>query len=90
MKTNNTSKFISLKTLAVRWSLHPESVRRMAREGRIPFFRIGNIMRTSLEEVMAIEQSLYGKHLSPAHNNGYKSKSTIPVANQNVTKKSYC
>ncbi len=48
---------ISPRQLHERWSFHPESIRRMIREGRLPAVRIGKHIRISLTDVEAFEHA---------------------------------
>ena len=53
---NNTT-FLNTYELCIRWGFHPESIRRMIRQGKIPAVRIGKSLRVSRSEVEALELS---------------------------------
>ena len=46
-------RLYSADTLGPLVEIHPESLRRMAREGRIPSVKIGHTLRFDLDEVVA-------------------------------------
>ena len=50
-----TKPHLSPSQLHARWGFHPESIRRMVREGRLPALRIGNRLRVALADVEAHE-----------------------------------
>ena len=45
-----------MASLAQRWQFHPESVRRMIRQGRVPATIVGRRVRVALATVEAIER----------------------------------
>ena len=49
------AQFLSPSQLHERWGFHPESLRRMIREGRLPAIRIGKRLRIPLAEIEAYE-----------------------------------
>ena len=49
------SGFLTVNEVASRWRLHPESVRRMMRDGRVPRVMVGRQSRISLRVVEAFE-----------------------------------
>lgn len=48
---------IAVADLKNRWGLHPESIRRYIRSGRLPAIRFGGRLRVNLEAVEAFEDS---------------------------------
>lgn len=52
---NREEQFLSPAQLHERWSMHPESVRRILRQGRLPAIRIGRRLRVSLKEIETYE-----------------------------------
>lgn len=52
---NMNTEYLSPNQLHLRWSLHPESIRRIVRKGKIPAIKIGKRLRISLAEVEAYE-----------------------------------
>lgn len=52
---NEPVTFLSTRELSKRWSFHPESVRRMLREGRLPVTKIGKRLRVEVADVLAYE-----------------------------------
>lgn len=50
--------YLSPVQLAERVSFHPESIRNMIRQGRLPAVRIGNRLRVPLAEAEKFEQSV--------------------------------
>jgi len=62
MKSKSTdqvkrSEFLTAADVAQRWQLHPESVRRMIREGRIPRVGVGRHYRVAFTTVEALEKN---------------------------------
>ena len=51
------NSFIAASVLSARWGLHPESIRRLIRAGRLPAVRFGRRLRIGLEAVQAYESS---------------------------------
>ena len=51
------SEFLTVAEVAQRWQLHPESVRRMIRQGRVPRIIVGRQNRVALNTVEAFEKS---------------------------------
>ena len=51
-----TKTFYNPTQLHNRWSFHPESIRRMIRQGRLPAVRIGKRLLVSQADVEAFEQ----------------------------------
>jgi excisionase family DNA binding protein len=51
------SEFLTVAEVAQRWQLHPESVRRMIRQGRVPRVVVGRHNRVALATVEAFEKS---------------------------------
>jgi len=49
-------EFLTVASLAQRWQFHPESVRRMIRQGRVPATIVGRRVRVALATVEAIER----------------------------------
>jgi excisionase family DNA binding protein len=49
-------KFLTTDQIAARWQLHPESVRRIVREGRLPKIFIGRRILVPLEAILDSEQ----------------------------------
>lgn len=47
--------YLSSRQLSERLSYHPESIRRMVREGRLPAIRIGKRLRFSMTDIEAYE-----------------------------------
>ena len=58
MKTDNT-QLVDAKTLAEIMNLPPTSVRRYARSGKLPCYKIGRLLRFDPEEVKV---ALKGQH----------------------------
>ena len=52
-----TPDLIAVADLKNRWGLHPESIRRYIRSGRLPAIRFGGRLRVNLEAVEAFEDS---------------------------------
>lgn len=52
----NTKPFHTPTQLHHRWSFHPESIRRMIRQGRLPAVRIGKRLLCRHDDVEAFEQ----------------------------------
>lgn len=50
------SGFLTVAELPCRWRLHPESVRRMIREGRVPRVMVGRQNRVALSTIEALEE----------------------------------
>ena len=48
--------FLNPSQLHTRWGFHPESIRRMVRQGRLPAVRIGKRLLVSQTDVEAFEQ----------------------------------
>jgi excisionase family DNA binding protein len=53
---NASAAFLSPRELSQRWSFHPESVRRMLREGRLPVTKMGKRLRVAVADVLAYEE----------------------------------
>ena len=51
-----TKTFYNPTQLHHRWSFHPESIRRMIRQGRLPAVRIGKRLLVAQADVEAFEQ----------------------------------
>jgi excisionase family DNA binding protein len=51
----NSTLFLTPRQLHERWNFHPESIRRIIREGRLPAIRIGKRLRIALADVEAFE-----------------------------------
>ena len=49
--------FLDVAALSALWHLHPESIRRLIRAGRLPAVRFGRRLRIGLEAVQAYESS---------------------------------
>ena len=49
------TSYLSPRELHERWGMHPESIRRIIREGRIGALRIGKRLRVSLEHIEQFE-----------------------------------
>ena len=49
--------YLTSADLAGRWQLHPESVRRILRQGRIPSVLVGRFHRVAIAVVEAIEKN---------------------------------
>ena len=49
-------KFLTTDQIAMRWHLHPESVRRIVREGRLPRIIIGRRIMVPLGAILECEQ----------------------------------
>jgi excisionase family DNA binding protein len=49
------SEFLTVTDVAERWQLHPESVRKMIRQGRIPALKVGSHNRVALSTVKKFE-----------------------------------
>jgi hypothetical protein len=54
---NQSSQFIDASALSSRWGLHPESVRRLIRAGKLPAIRICGRFRVWLDDVIVFETS---------------------------------
>lgn len=52
---NASANFLSPRELSERWSFHPESIRRMLREGRLPVTKMGKRLRVAVADVVAYE-----------------------------------
>jgi excisionase family DNA binding protein len=50
-------EFLTVAEVAQRWLLHPESVRRMIRQGRVPRVMVGRQNRVALSSVEAFEKN---------------------------------
>jgi excisionase family DNA binding protein len=48
---------LDVTALSALWRLHPESIRRLIRAGRLPAVRFGRRLRIGLEAVQAYESS---------------------------------
>ena len=46
-----TNKILTIAEVADRLAMHPVTVYRLAKEGRLPFFRIGRMLRFDAEEL---------------------------------------
>lgn len=53
----NRSEFLTVTDVARRWQLHPETVREMLRQGRIPQMMVGRRHRVALSAVESLEKS---------------------------------
>ena len=53
---NANPLYLSPRDLSQRWSFHPESIRRMLREGRLPVTKMGKRVRVALADVLAYEE----------------------------------
>lgn len=51
MKGVATNKILTIAEVADRLSMHPVTVYRLAKEGRLPFFRIGRMLRFDADEL---------------------------------------
>lgn len=51
------SNLIAVADLKNRWGLHPESIRRYIRSGRLPAIRFGGRLRVNLKAIEAFEDS---------------------------------
>jgi excisionase family DNA binding protein len=51
METRQIGKLLSVRELADCIGFHPETVRQMAREGRIPHIKVSNRLRFRLEDI---------------------------------------
>jgi hypothetical protein len=56
-QTVERDNLLTVYDLAERWQFHPESVRRMIRQGRVPSFIVGRQHRVELAAVVAFEKS---------------------------------
>lgn len=53
-----TDAYLTTCQLAKRWCFHPESIRRMLREGKLPAIRMGKrVLRVSMEAVLAYKEA---------------------------------
>jgi excisionase family DNA binding protein len=52
---NASSIYLSPRELSQRWSFHPESIRRMLREGRLPVTKMGKRLRIAIADVLIYE-----------------------------------
>jgi excisionase family DNA binding protein len=51
------TEYVDVTALSGLWHLHPESIRRLIRAGRLPAVRFGRRLRIGLEAVQAYESS---------------------------------
>lgn len=51
------SRYRSTDWLAGRWDMHPESIRRLIREGKIPATKVNRSWVIAVEDVEAIEEA---------------------------------
>lgn len=63
------NRLLTSEELAELLALPPASVRRLAREGVLPFYRAGNLYRWSYEEVI--------RAMKPTHEEDTESESNI-------------
>jgi excisionase family DNA binding protein len=47
-------EYADVTTTAARYRMHPDTLRQMAREGRVPYYRLGRAFRFDLEELDAL------------------------------------
>lgn len=52
-----TNNYLNPSQIHLRWGFHPESIRRMVRQGRLPAVRIGRRLLVKQTDLEAFEQS---------------------------------
>ena len=48
MSTANVAVYLTVTEVARRWKFHPESVRKMTRQGRVPCVKVGRRIRVAV------------------------------------------
>lgn len=56
-QTNETLKFMSYKTLAARWEVSSETLKRWRHSGKIPSVNFGKSVRFPIEAILKLEET---------------------------------
>jgi excisionase family DNA binding protein len=70
--SHHTEQWFNPSQLHTRWGFHPESIRRMVRQGRLPACRIGKRLLVSRTDIEAFEQD---HRVQPHAKGGYEGSS---------------